>query len=690
LLSGPWADRLGGLSIDTLHWLRGQVLAPAVRPEIPLNIIAIDEATYRTPPFRDTPRVMWTQEIARVLNALGQADAKVIGLDLIFPTSVEKYLRGFDRAFLLALRGLARDNRVVLAMVQHSDAPIRPHPGQSFAVGHGRNIRIVNLLEDPDGIIRRVPLSFAVTGGNGETRRQTAFAAEIASRLAGAEATISDSGVLLLNGAPVPGSGGNALDLNFDTAADALTMYSFADLHACAEAERADFFRSQFAGKAVLLGLVLDVEDRKLTSARLTTENLLRATAPRCTDQPAVQAPATRDSLPGVFIHAAAIANILRGDALVVPSRGATAAVTLLITLAAAALAMLLSAPRGGGLLVASLLIWGVVCVVAFRAVLVLPMLQAAISAGLGFALIQGYRFTVADKDKRFLRRAFAFYLAPAVIDRLVEADRPPMLGGETREVSILFSDLASFTSISESLTPEALVDLLNTYLTAMTDIVEAHGGFVDKYIGDAIVAVFGAPLDDPAHAQQAVEAALDCRARLRDLRGQLSLPDNRELAARIGVNTGPTLVGNIGSQRRFNYTVIGDTVNLAARLEGANKAYATDILITAETAAACGPDIALREIDQVRVVGRAEPVAIFEPLDRAANIDAATRARLDRFAQALADLRSRLFEEAAAEFGDLADTGDQIAASLARRATALAAAPPGPDWDGVTDLEEK
>lgn len=700
LLSGPWSDRLDGLSIDTLHWLRGlqaAIMKPPRRPEVPLAVIAIDEATYRAQPFRDAPRVMWTREIAKVLNALAASDVAVVGIDVIFPTSMEKYLRGFDRDFLLALRGLAKDDRIVLAKVQHSGTPIAPHAGQSYAVGHGRNIRVVNLLEDQDGTIRRVPLTFSSTNRDGTVRREPAFATEIAKRLAGAELSLSPMGGLEFDGTEIPGTKDNALNLNFDTGPNALAVHSFADIYACAKAGGSDYLRRHFAGKAVLIGLVVDVEDRKLTAARLATRNLLRARAPSCSNAPAAAravedaaSAGDRDSLPGVFVHAAAIANILRQDGLRLPGRAIQAALLFALALAAAMLAMFFAPLPGGVLLALLVTIWTGTAALAFKSQWGLPLLDGGIAAMLAFALNLAYRFAVADREKRFLRRSFAYYLSPIVIDRLLESDEQPALGGETREISILFSDIADFTAISESLEPQALVAILNDYLSEMTDIVEGHGGFVDKYIGDAIVAVFGAPLYDSNHAACAIAAAVACRQRLMEIQDQFDLPEGRRLTARIGLNSGWALVGNIGSRRRFNYTVIGDTVNLAARLEGANKLYGSAVLLSGDTAIAGGAGFRLREVDAIRVVGRQEPVTIYEPLGAADDPSSAPEVDLERFAHALDEYRAGRFQAAAKAFADLARAGDIVAAAMAARAAALDADPGPEEWDGVTNLDSK
>ena len=229
----------------------------------------------------------------------------------------------------------------------------------------------------------------------------------------------------------------------------------------------------------------------------------------------------------------------------------------------------------------------------------------------------------------------------------------------------------------------------MNEYLSAMTDIIEAHGGFVDKYIGDAIVAVFGAPLDDPDHAGNAVRAALQCAARLPELdRVQVAFA-GRQVRQRIGLNTGEALVGNIGSHRRFNYTVMGDMVNLASRLESANRFYGTTIMASETTMAASGDAFVWREIDAIRVKGRAGAVTVFEPLAAAGEATPEQEACANAYAEGLARFRARDFVAAAEHFAPAA-SADPPSALFLQRAKELAQNPPGPDWQPINALEEK
>jgi class 3 adenylate cyclase len=307
----------------------------------------------------------------------------------------------------------------------------------------------------------------------------------------------------------------------------------------------------------------------------------------------------------------------------------------------------------------------------------------------LAYIGLLAYRFAIADRTGRHLRQVFGYYLPATLIDRMAAAHHRPMLGGEVRELTVWFSDIQGFTELAEGLSPSDLVSLLNAYLAQLTDIIEEYGGFVDKYMGDGVVAVFGAPIEDPDHAHHAVQAARACQDRLVARETVSNILGGRHLKTRIGINTGQMLVGNIGSRRRMNYTVMGDAVNLAARLENANKLYGTSVLVSEATKRACGAAFVFREVDCVRVIGRHSPVRIFEPLTSAQALDAEHQSLTQRFAVALSDYRARRFEDAAAAFAALAST-DYVSASFALRAAEFAASPPPADWDAITDLEQK
>jgi adenylate cyclase len=229
----------------------------------------------------------------------------------------------------------------------------------------------------------------------------------------------------------------------------------------------------------------------------------------------------------------------------------------------------------------------------------------------------------------------------------------------------------------------------MNEYLSAMTDIIENAGGYIDKYIGDSIVAVFGAPADDSDHASNAARAALGCRAGLAELNVVSTAFQGHKVAHRMGLNSGPALVGNIGSKRRFNYSVMSDAVNVASRLEGANKFYATTIAASEVTVALTGSAFAWRELDAIRVQGRSTPLKIYELLAEAGKQSSEQVASAASYAEGLAHWRVREFDAAAACFERGAGF-DKPSALFASRARAFASHPPGPEWEPVSTLEAK
>jgi adenylate cyclase len=297
-------------------------------------------------------------------------------------------------------------------------------------------------------------------------------------------------------------------------------------------------------------------------------------------------------------------------------------------------------------------------------------------------------RSAETDRDRRLLRKSFALYLAPSLIEKMLRSSKLPALGGEARTVTLFFSDIVGFSSLAEAMPPEELVALMNAYLSAMTEVIEADGGFVDKYIGDAIVAVFGAPVDDREHATHAVGAAVACCPRLAELNKTPAFRGNL-LAHRIGLNSGEALVGNIGSGRRFNYTAMGDVVNLAARLEGANKYFGTSVLASETTVSLTGDTFRWREIDTILVVGRHQSVRIYEPLGFAGEEGGIQAAHARIYAEGLARWRKIDFAGAAELFGSIADA-DPPSAIFLQRAKRFLECPPALDWQPVTTLGTK
>jgi adenylate cyclase len=283
--------------------------------------------------------------------------------------------------------------------------------------------------------------------------------------------------------------------------------------------------------------------------------------------------------------------------------------------------------------------------------------------------------------------RSFARYVPRDLVRAVVASGQPAELAGDTRELTIYFSDLAGFTSLAESRTPDELVKLLGEYFDGMSQIIASEQGTLDKYLGDGIMAFWGAPLPLPEHAARACAAALRCHRRVRELavRGV-------SLATRIGIATGEVLVGNIGSTERLNYTVMGDTANLASRLEGLNKQYGTELMIAESTFEQARGAIVARPLDVVAVKGKVRGVRVYELLALASDGDAEAEALAADATSALDAYLARRFDEAIAAWERVLARrpGDRAAAVMRERAVQLAASPPGPDWTGVTVATEK
>ena len=299
------------------------------------------------------------------------------------------------------------------------------------------------------------------------------------------------------------------------------------------------------------------------------------------------------------------------------------------------------------------------------------------------------YRFFVTDKDRRFIRSAFQQYLSPEVIDQLSSNPDLLKLGGEERVMTAFFADVAGFSTISENMSPEELVGLLNEYLTKMTDTITENGGTVDKYEGDAIIAFFGAPIPYTDHAIRGCSVALKMQAQLAELRQKWKSEDRPELYVRIGLNSGPMVVGNMGSEKRFDYTMIGNAVNLASRLEGANKNYGSPICVSEFTYEAAKDHFEFRELDLIRVVGIQQPVHIYQVVAKTGDATPAQKEGIQSFAQGLSAYRQQKWDEAALYFNackqQLVD--DSPSDVYLQRCQEYKASPPalsGESWDGV------
>lgn len=397
---------------------------------------------------------------------------------------------------------------------------------------------------------------------------------------------------------------------------------------------------------------------------------------------------------PGVEIHATVLDNLITGDFLRESSVTAVVfAATILSLLAclpvvmfakrawhsAAALALFVPLPAAAGFAAYPLGLW-----------LPVVVLELAVLLSLTGATVLNY--ATEGRLKSFYKKAFRHYLSPAVIERLLEDPSRLRLGGERKVLSIFFSDLEGFSSFSEKLDPETLTTLLNDYLSEMTDIILEEGGTLDKYEGDAIIAFWNAPVEQPDHAERACRAAIRCQQKLAERREDFRRETDIFLKMRIGIHTGEVVVGNMGSKTRFDYTMLGDAANLASRLEGANKQFGTYTMISEETWNRTGGKFAGRRLGVIQVVGRAVPVRVFEPVcagpgSRGDLPGIQNETDIESFEKGLVLCNERRWREALEIFDTLPE--DPAARVYADRCRNLLANP-DQTWDGVWNLASK
>ena len=422
--------------------------------------------------------------------------------------------------------------------------------------------------------------------------------------------------------------------------------------------------------------------DPTLLSSKIV---LVGTSAPGLLD---LRATPMQETYPGVEVHANLIAGMLDNNLKAAPEY-ALGAEVLLLVLFGLALALLAPAlnPVGQALLTGGLLLAHVALNLYFWMALnlVFPVASGILMLLVMFLLNMSWGYFSETRGRQQLAGLFGQYVPPELVTEMAKSPERYSLAPENRELTVLFSDVRGFTSIAEGLTPADLSELMNRLLTPMTEIIHRHRGTIDKYMGDAIMAFWGAPLHDLDHARHALQAALEMQRQVRTLNTTFRERGWPEIHIGIGINTGAMNVGNMGSQFRMAYTVMGDAVNLASRLEGLTKVYGTGIIVGEQTAAAL-PEFAFRELDRVTVKGKDKSVAILEPLGLEMDLDHALRDELKLYRQALKYYRSRDWDRAELQFLNLAKTGKapELYRMYAERVAHFRKAPPGSDWDGV------
>jgi len=529
-----------------------------------------------------------------------------------------------------------------------------------------KNFGFFNVIPDSDGTVRREPVLIRFQGGYYPSLDVAAVLAYRNLPLEQVAVFFNPNGLERIDLGPlrVPTDPDGYVQIDFHGPSGAFPTYSLADL--VTRRLPPELFRDRL----VLIGPTASgIGDMAVT-------------------------PYQKMAFPGVEAHANFIENLLAGHFI---RRGlrenlADIAFILLFSLAAGMLLAVVPPVRAEALLlvVLGIFFWLAYYLFAAHRIWIAVFLPTA-TFTLNYAAIVSYRFFFEEREKRKVRGAFQHYVAPSVINLLLRQPALLQLGGEEKELTVMFSDIRGFTSLSENLAPSVLVDLLNEYFSEMTEVIFRHWGTLDKYIGDAIMAFWGAPYPQTDHARRACAAALEMRRTLNRLRSRWEATGQPRLEIGVGINTGDMLVGNMGSTRRFNFTIMGDNVNLASRLEGLNKSFGTSLIVSESTYQAARQQVVARELDLIRVKGKLKPVKIYELLG-ATEDQEQLRDLLERFHQGLAFYRNGQWGAGLEAFEALLHDfpADGPSRVFAERCRHFLAHPPEAAWDGIYVMKTK
>ncbi len=585
-------------------------------------ILAIDDKS-----LQEIGRWPWDRTVfIETLPLLNQS--KVIGIDVAFFEATED-----DEALGEALRAVNAIIPIEFLTFKQVDEKII---GDEMLVPvdelHGIETGYINVMTDKDGITRAA--NFDVGGSHDQ------FAYAVYKEFLSGE-LISKPSRFLINFVGVPGS---------------FTRYSFSDITS------GKIKPATLKNKLILIG----------------------ATSPDLHDDYFVPTSKGK-AMPGVEVHANTIQTLIMKDYL---KHQANISVVVMMFIISIVISIVFFKFKilGGSLLSIALFIgYPFFAIIRFNHGMIMNLVYIPLIILLTFGAETIYLYVTERKAKTQIKGAFSKYVSKHVVDELLKNPDLLQLGGAKKEITVFFSDIRGFTSISEKLDPEQLVKLLNEYLTAMTNIVMEHEGVVDKYIGDAIMAFWGAPLPQEDHAIRACQTSLDMITELEKLRKKWIKEGYPELHIGIGLNTGHAVIGNMGSYERFDYTAMGDNINLGSRLEGLTKQYGVQIIISESTQKAVKEEFATRLLDLVAVKGKKQPIKIYELIGK--ELTKKQKEIKKHYEQGMVYYLNREWTKASNAFKQANDFASKM---FIKRCESFKKSPPGRDWKGVWVMKTK
>ena len=612
----------------------------------------------------------WNRGIyAKILNNIKKHEPAVVALDFFFRKSgntveeqdadneLKEALALTKNAVIMFPGYLEKEEFVQSGLTAKQDLPL-----ELFRNLPNVKVTIAKALKDPDGIIRRI-FPGILNESNNTFYENFSFSVAKSFLENGTADIPLDDGQMIINYATSP----EKPEESYKTiSASDVYFENYGDVNP----------EDLFKDKIVLIGpTAFNFRDEQLTPM------------------------SAKVNMSGIFIHANAIQTILEQKFLRNMNTAEKAGLIVLLTFLSTFVFMYTRVRWSALYLFAVPTAYTLMAPFAFDQGLILDLAHPYLVLTATFISVYVYRYVTEFKQKMELKDSFAKYLNPAMVDKIMAHPEQLKLGGEKREVTVLFTDIAHSTTISEKLTPESLVALLNEYLEAMSEVIMANGGTVDKFEGDAIMAFFGAPVEQADHAALACKTALQMRQKLSQLllkwQTDPPLPGGEpkpQIDFRCGLSSGEVIVGNVGSLHKFNYTVMGDIVNLGSRLEGANKKYETHTMVSEKTAHAVMDRFEMRVIDTIRVMGKKEPSKVYELIAEKGQLPAAVTGLLTMYGEGIDLYYQRKFAEALAKFQKILETypDDGPSKLYRQRCEVLRDFPPKPEWDGVYEMGSK
>ena len=696
---------------DQLFNLRG----PATFKDSSIVIVEInDQADGEIPHKWPWP----TNLYARVIDNLNEAGAKAIGVDILFnkpdnknPSNDSLFAKSLEQHGNVILagkissqtRGSSSYNTTPAQSMESQSAQISLTPPINLLRKHNPNrFGLIAVERDADGFLRRY-----IFGQDFMNQRYYSFGLEVLKQYVGKDSVTTSNSDEYFKYGPfkIPKYNNRSMLINYYGGPETFQRYSFDevidDSTYTTNMEREAFEMNTFDTPETGL-LHQGVFEDKIV--------LIGSTKPELHDF--FPTPFSGNNLmPGVEVHANAIQTILDGNYI----RNAEFHHSLMIMVLAALIVVIISFFTRSwlGFVSMSLLFIGYSVLVTYLFVdqnILLPLTSPLLTILTGYLTTTTHKVITEQREKRRIKNMFASYVSPSLVNQMVESGQEPQLGGNDVYVTAFFSDIQSFSAFSEQLEAKRLVALMNEYLSAMTDILTEQGGTLDKYIGDAIVAFYGAPVPQQDHAYRACVASQLMQHKNAELRNKWKAEGNKwpeivwNMRTRIGLNTGWMTTGNIGSERRFNYTMMGDNVNLAARCESGAKSYGAYTMVTEETkqqAGKFGDSCVFRFLDKIVVVGRSQPVNVYEIMDLKEYMGSSDFECKEVFEEGIQEYLQQHWDKARHLFqqsselephqpGQHPGVKTNPSHVMIERCKEMAANPPGEDWNGVYVMESK